>query len=1231
MAKTMRKVVSIICVVAILMSLCVVSMFNTTSAFKASDEPVGGTLFLDFENNTGASGTSMSGAFKNEIYATDPADAENTVVKLHSTTASAANMEVGVEDADTLDGSEAYKLLPNTTYKLSFKYKFGAGSYRSGSKMSLNLYRGAGAVISGKIKLGDAPAFNVEAATNPETTVVGTPNTTVQILAADTEWFTYTQLITTPADLEGKDRIYINMPNDPQTAPYGKMTAYVDDVMLDIVDEEEDPFEYLTYDYKNSKTGTYYDPQNHNILSNNGADKGNLTHPTEDGYIFSVNRNNGASNLPEWRFKMFLYDDDHGGFLRHTEGYKYIYTLHYTVVDIPEAAANAVIGIGRSDSQTTAPSISQTVAYFDNAWNSHTPADIGKSFTVTGVFECPANKSGTYATIISGGNDKMNVYLIEKVDITVITDPSRACFVNFVTGSGDAIEETLYTVGTPTAELPMATHSDPDTAFAGWFLDEACTIPVGEKIEAGNLTVYAKWTSDYAWVTFNNSGVTETVKLAKGVALSNPKRPNSKMFFEGWYSDLTFTEKVTVAPDRDVTLYAKYNYTYIPFNNQGFSDKSQSNTGVVTDPDDPENKVLYLYTAKGSTNNFELGNYDAVNALPFEMKKLNTTYYFEFKVKLPAGTVKGSTSMMTGEQSAYSADASKGSTGISFNFSGQADDQNSGWTVISGQYTTGDTWYRERINFSVQNHIYITLGLNEGVSNSHSGGIYIDDFFFGEITDEVPAGAVGVYYKTNSTEIPASFGYAGEELMLPEDPTLAAHEFVGWYSDISLLTPFTGTTFPAENTTLYAKWKSVDITYTFEDFLTTSMSERYNHLEEDGNYFLEYNFPQANTTGAGGRARFILNNGKQHTITPGNEYTVSFKYNVRECNSAGAFGAATHDNWSTWGNSTDQTGTMSYAKEHVGMGWLDGSFTFTATTKTERSIYLSMTISGDAIVWVDDITVSSKGGTTANIYGSTVITLNSKGGDYIDPVSGNPGDPIVLPKPSRAGFKFGGWYTEEGLTNKFTQTTYGEEDIVLYANWILGKFTEGYEEFPSAAMMGVAAAYEIYNKDNADVVFDKANVHAGNTSVFRNGTKAGTKGFTICRETGLTLGKGEQYTVTFYVKPTNVTNAAGVINLVQMSSNTAVNIPDTTDVITDVGSLKVGEWQQVSYTFTANQQYIGITTTEGNDIYFDSFTVTLKGYTGTTTGDNSVSPIIVMAMVILSAGALVVIGKKVFA
>ena len=77
--------------------------------------------------------------------------------------------------------------------------------------------------------------------------------------------------------------------------------------------------------------------------------------------------------------------------------------------------------------------------------------------------------------------------------------------------------------------------------------------------------------------------------------------------------------------------------------------------------------------------------------------------------------------------------------------------------------------------------------------------------------------------------------------------------------------------------------------------------------------------------------------------------------------------------------------------------------------------------------------------------------------------------------------------------------------------------------------------------------------------------------------------------------------------------------------------MKEGEWNHVSYTFTAKTKFIGLSTTANNDMYFDDITVTLKGYTGSaSTGDASVNPIVVLAIIIVCAGALLITGKKVF-
>ncbi len=120
------------------------------------------------------------------------------------------------------------------------------------------------------------------------------------------------------------------------------------------------------------------------------------------------------------------------------------------------------------------------------------------------------------------------------------------------------------------------------------------------------------------------------------------------------------------------------------------------------------------------------------------------------------------------------------------------------------------------------------------------------------------------------------------------------------------------------------------------------------------------------------------------------------------------------------------------------------------------------------------------------------------------------------------------------------------------------------------------------------------------------------------------LKQGGQYTLTFYVKPTSVTDSAGTISLAGVSVNTRLTKPNTTEKIIDYGNLKVGEWNRITYTFTAKDNYIGLMTVGGADMYFDDFNVALTGYTGSSTGDSSVPAVVFITLAFAAAAVFVI-------
>ncbi len=508
---------------------------------------------------------------------------------------------------------------------------------------------------------------------------------------------------------------------------------------------------------------------------------------------------------------------------------------------------------------------------------------------------------------------------------------------------------------------------------------------------------------------------------------------------------------------------------------------------------------------------------------------------------------------------------------------------------------------------------------------------------------ELAEDAVELTFRANvpefdDTTVPV-VAYPGEPISnIPDDPTATSNKFLGWFYDTGFTKPFDPSCAPSESCTVYAKWSNEGTLVDFEKFPNNKViggaSDRCSLLRlDDGNIVLCYDFfagtGTSTTTLAG--ASLVDSKGNRVTVFEGIEYEITFKYKVVEAEVPGQIGSIISAFGNVWTNRQEQEGRMSYTKAEN--KWLKGSYTFKADYldgTTSENNYLAMACTNKSKIYIDDIVIKSSYN-SMNVYGSSIV-FNTNGGKQLDAISGDPGDKLVLPTPVRAGYKFRGWYTDIGLTNPVTAKVFGDEQMVLHAKWQVGKFIEDFEDFPATvATMGVAGAYSFYSKSTDG--FDASNIRNGETSLFRSGATAGVKNFTAMRSDDLKLSIGEKYTVTLYVKPTAIGDAAGTISLVEMGTYTGSAQGKLGDILAKVSDLKVGEWNEISYTFTAKSEFIGIATTAGNDMYFDDITVKLNGYTGSVagaTGDSSISPILVLALVVISAGALIITGKKVF-
>lgn len=1264
MTRNIRKVVSIVCAVALLLSLCAVSIFSSTSAVINAEDKLQKVYncqdfrFYDFTEKSGVAtwrATDVVEYREDGVYGYNDGNgggfylADDPNFNAGNAGGYTPAKDPNYNNTDLIPGQgnkdKLLKLDAGETYRITVNYRYLEGSKKSG------FYFKTGADIT-------------DPAPNDQFDFIGTtPSNTITVptggLTADTPWTEYTAVIKIKdAEQQTNESSTVNF---GIKAEMGGTKLLIKNIkiekVLSITDKLIDINETYTFDFKNTATQNSIstrldaldsDRQHYSFYNWNNHFNGNSDYMTEsypgepgftaDGMKFTIGK---GATLTEgqagWACNAIIYDTavgnsdgwgNAGGYLKLKDKATYLITVKYKATQITGKTQFAVgtMPNATAGEVTPLPGSIVTINETSNDWQYlNVVVENGDSTPY-------ADKILMLCGAVTD-NGKWSTVMVDSVTVQEkrLTDTGVAV-LKFV--DEDSVSYKLTTPGVEVSLDPI-TSADPDKGFAGWMSGETLVGTKFTPVEGIN-TLTAKWAYTAANVAMINvDGEKNTVKLAVGLDLPRPVAPAAGVYFLGWYTDLTYTTQVKTVPDHDITLYAKYTGAYLDFDNSSYVETSfaANNIGLVADPDNPTDKVLKLTQSGDSRPNFMLPFGDFIGAGAFELEN-NSSYTYTIKYKVAAGSDGADMQLNRGDHSHYDPNSTTRSGLVSLGgIPENKTEQSSDWITVTGSFATGKTMYLERVKWSYQNHVF----LNFYPGKDKTTTIYIAEIVISKKLEAAPEGYSTISFETNGPGVNSIYGMPGDAVVLPAAPISAGSEFVAWYTDKNLTTPYTGTSFGAEDITLYAKWKSTAFVVDFSDYNKSNPAARAKFVTgEDGNDYLDWwvKYATSNTGDTGTHYRVMLNKSNVHyEVTEGLEYTMTFKYKLLE--GTVNIGAVTNGKLNGWADYKDQnTGkgtnvTLSKANPDE---WQTASVSFIASPLNKNGTYLSIGIANHGHVLIDDVAVVCNTN-VMNLYGSSRVFFNANGGDTVDPISGEPGEAFgTLPTPTRAGYMFNGWFTDEKCETPLTATTYGEEDITLYADWIIGKFSENFEDFPvSVSATGLGGGHKIYNTTNFKDSYDKANVKSGSASLYRDGTSKGTKAFTLCRDTAYALTKGKQYTLTFYVKPTDVTAAEGTIALIGMSNNTTgINSPSSTNVITTVGALKVGEWQQISYTFTASDKYIGIQTTAGNSMYFDNVTVTLKGYTGTTTGDASVNPVFIVMMVVLAAGALIVTGKKIY-
>gem|GEM_PF-2411172 len=441
-----------------------------------------------------------------------------------------------------------------------------------------------------------------------------------------------------------------------------------------------------------------------------------------------------------------------------------------------------------------------------------------------------------------------------------------------------------------------------------------------------------------------------------------------------------------------------------------------------------------------------------------------------------------------------------------------------------------------------------------------------------------------------STVAPISQDY-NTELIEPADPTKVGHTFGGWFTDAACTTEFTFATMPGEDTTLYAKWTIITYTVTFMADGALVATRTVNHGETITNI---PTVPAKVGFGAAWDVMDFSNIIENKTVTAvysDNYYTITF---VNSLGDDIGTASVKHGDMVT-------EPTIPVVDGYNFVAWtgysftspapVSGPLTITATYQIKVFTVVFYGVTGtpigesQQIEWGHAATAPTYTGqdgyvvtgwdkafnnvtenlsvTATYTMVSYIVTFDENDGSAVADINAAYRSVITKPAdPTRPGYVFAGWYSDEALTTEYVftaQSTMPLSGMTLFANWDEALFTV------------------TFNADGGSAVADRPIVFNALFGLLPTSTKTGytLAGWYLEGEVDTKIESTTQYTAT-----TNMTlTAHWAINPYTITFNvdggTAV-APVTQDYDTAVTAPTAPT--KAGYTFAGWYQEVGLTT-----------------------------------------------------
>lgn len=568
---------------------------------------------------------------------------------------------------------------------------------------------------------------------------------------------------------------------------------------------------------------------------------------------------------------------------------------------------------------------------------------------------------------------------------------------------------TTYTVQSDDIDIAVVTKVG--YSFDGWYSDGAFTQVAADKIlkgSTGNLDYYAKWTPIEYVITYNlfggsyvGEGNPGNYNIEQEITLKTPEREG--YVFGGWYTLSEGGERVEViekGTTGNIDLYARWiHISTITFETNGghpISSITKTAGEAVSAPINPT-KDYYDFV--------EWYKDDALT-IPYEftvMPEEDITVYAKW-----TPTVYTITYVLNdGENDETNPDTYTVETET---------------IVLKDASKTGYTFIKWFDSAEYTNVV------TEIVKGSHGNIVLYSNYKINQytITFESNGG-------TSVEPITQNYATAVSE---PSAPAKNGYIFDGWYSDEALENKYVFNTIPAENITIYARWKLAryEIKYHLaggvndeenpSEYTILSENITFKQPKRDGYEFRGWFADSGLSIGITGIATGSF--GDKEAFAKWEVIVYKATYIVPE--------GTINTNIVEFTVETDITMLANATlKGHSFDGWFSDEDYINPVTRIAGGRIGDMTIYGKFTaltynVWMD-----------SNEEAEYEVSFNLNGASgSVDSQTINETTTLVYPAiPERSGFLFAGWYDNAECAGKlFDFTAQVKKDIVLYAKWI---------------------------------------------------------------------------------------------------------------------------------------------------------------------------------------------------